>query len=417
MATRAAGAERHADLLSDVAPELAKRWVAREAAQGSVSAPSPNICRGLMSVVLRATSRGDALEAIDVLDATGRLPLEDASTPLERLGFGRRDDRAVFRAVLVDLVEAVISQSPLLQANPALSFYCTAGAGANDDAEYETAQSATNDARNSKRVFAPDLQAVRQYNVVSALSYCASVLADMVGKGASVLEGASRAERVKFWKTLYSGLPANADQLSQEQLRCIVGVYSTIILCEGVEEQGQFVKELHTMYNTLAGRKKSLALSTVARAFASFVPVLGVQATLSCLLESFMDSGGSEIPGAIHQGDVARPLEIGIARFAQHLVAPLLKKKMDERAQAGVPALLIAFSEAWLQAGEDKSFVAVGSGVLPGLINQLKEALERLEAHNTAVVPLDVAMTRVVTITICHRAMLASKRLERVPRE
>lgn len=394
-ATRAAGADRNAHLLGDSGPELAKRWVSREAQGRRVSAASPNVSRGLLSAVLRGTSRGDALDAADVLRAARALPLEDAANPLERLGFGRRDARARFRAVLADLLEAALTQTALDGKGAALGFYCTAGAGANDEAEYAAAQSAAADPRNAKRVYPPDLEALRRGNVVFALEYCAGVFRQAVGQF-EALEGASRTERAAFWKVLYA-LPLHAENLNQEELKCIMSVYGAVIRTESVDEQRIFVGELHTMFNTLAGFRKSLALGTIARALVKPVPILCMRASLSCLM-TFMDRRRAAKAGACED-----PMDI--ERYTKRFVVPLLKTKMEERAQAGVPALLVALSEAWLDAGEQEQFAAESALTLR-LLEQLQAALKRLESHSVAIVEQDVLALRMVVAAISARAML-----------
>jgi hypothetical protein len=408
MAARAAGTDRHAELLSEVAPEITKRWVARNAALGGASAPSPIICRGLLSLILRATSRGGAFEALDVLNAAQQLVDENTIQPIELLGFAPTAPRVTLCAVLSDLVEAAVTQTPLLTANAALSYYSTAGAGSSDDSEYDAAQSAVADPRNSRRLFAPSLDAVRRQNVVTALRYFCAVLDRMAKMALPVFssDGTPRADRALFWKLLYVTLPANVESLALEELRVVMGVFGAILRCEAWEDRRLAVGELRTALNVLAARKRSRALSMYARSLS--LPDIRMQACLSCLL-TFIDKPASAAAGALRQADVDKPMDI--ARFTHNLVVPLLSKRMDERAQTGVPALLTAFGEAWLREGREEQFVA-DAGAVSTIIARLREALDRLEAHG-ATVPEDVATTRLVVMMICQRVMLASKAFRR----
>lgn len=404
--SRAAGADRMTSLLEGgLAPEVAKRWLKRHASNGTHASPTPAMCRGLLSVLLRASSKNDAWDALDALQAAQRMPI----SPLERLGFSATLVKEL-PAVLEDLLDSMLDQTPLLCPNPALTFYSTAGVGSTDEVEYDKPDELCVRAIAAKRVHAPTVGPVRAHNVTLMLDFFATAFNDMGRAKQSspeqkfepspVLGSLPRAQVSNLWKRFYVSLPGQLWRLSVSQLRAVLAVFGGLVCCEPVTAQRDIAVELHTVFSKMCGTTASPALGLFARMLP--VPNVRMASTLTCLLTFMRSRSGRALTAA----DVDKPMTISV--YTQQLVVPLMRKTMDRRALLGVPALLSSFTEVWVATGASEQF-SVELSAVAGIIDELKAALCRLEAQTGTVVQTDVVATRLSILAVCSRVMCARK--------
>jgi hypothetical protein len=396
---RAAGSDLMTHLLQDIAPELALRWVARAASIEGSGAPSPALCKGLVSTLLRASTRGDALAVLDVLDATAALPEE---APLARIGFSLRSPSANLHAVLYDLLNAAIFSEPLAQDGPALMFYSTAGVGSTDDADYEGVADGHSDPHVKFRMHQPKLSDVRERNVVLALGYFASVFR-MVSMNQShdgispVTSSMSDDARSRFWKLMYHSLADNIHMMLPDSVTAVQALFGSLIACEPPTRQDEIANELVSVFNSLAHKRGSPVLGQYARSIS--MSNVRMIACIRCLVRIFKAK----------DDPTARSDRMTIKRFAGAFVDPLLSKKMSPMHLTGVPALLTTLGETWLEVGSEDDFVIPTATVGP-LMAKLKAAIGRLEQQAVGCVTRDVLSTRVVVMVICSRVAMSSNR-------
>lgn len=401
MAARLPGAVSYAGLLEELSPEVSKRWVQRHAALSTPRAFSPSVYKGLLSVLLRATSRAEASETLKVLQSTLASPLENQSWPLERLGFAPTEG-ATFLAVLADLLESGLKQDPLLVDGVALRFYSRGGPGSSDKNEYGA--EAGTDARNRNRVRPCGLGGVRAGNLGDALQFFATVLGRMEG---SLLEDASRDYRAKMRRTFFLALPSAVGGLSAGALGDVLAAYCAVINLESGVERREYVVGMRSMFNALARRDDGRALRCIATALAESLPKDVMTATLECL-ETFVD---------VEEKKMMKVGKMSADLFLYKIVKSVLQSDTGGGTRHGAPTLLLVLSRAWMAVGESNEFILEGCKGQPKAIRdeEMAEAtctvncalnvLEKRQADTLAAD--DAAAKNAITATL-YRILHAS---------
>jgi hypothetical protein len=399
---RASGADDMTFLLQDLAPELALRWTARTAVHAGSEALSPALYRGLVSTVLRAASREDAMAALDVLNLTSRLRQE---APLARLGATVSLPPAVLHDVLIELLESTLATMPLETSGKALSFYNTAGVGSSDEAEYEGVADGDSDTRTKFRARVQPLKEVRARNVYLVVEYFSAVLNDSSVATRAFTDAMTADRRKAFWTLFHRTLPQSISFLLPDALRAVQALYSAVINHQTEFIKEQIVTELITAFND-ASRLKVEGYSTrpspALGAFARALPCSVFRITACARF--FVQVCGENVRGESLSGSDFKSMDI--TRFTRNFVEPLLSDHMSISQQTSVPALLVALAEAWMHVGTTEQF-RVDFNSCKSIISSMNNALVRLTKHKAAV-PHDVMALRVVFLAIGSRVIKAS---------
>lgn len=180
MPTRPPDADLQLQLISDIGPELVQRWAEDPTMCQRDAAPViPAMFRAFISAILRAPSVVDAEDFF-----ASHHSLSVSRTPYDTtgavLGFSSDSSSQLRSSVFYDLLHSTTPDSPLLPAGPALSFYCTAGAGAGDSGEYSEA---TVDHRAKFCDHGDSLRDVRTYALARVLQMYATAIRQKLANG------------------------------------------------------------------------------------------------------------------------------------------------------------------------------------------------------------------------------------------
>lgn len=428
-AARAPDDEDMMHLLHDLAPELSLRWVSRLTSLSKPPALSPQFFRGLIAIALRAAVPGDSASAINVLELALSLPQEN---PFSTLGFSSAMSLLQIHDVFEDLLSASIHQIPLRSNGPALSYYCTAGVGTADEADYESEEGHTEQHVNFRMHRAP-LALVRTENVVSVVHYFGDAL-HRISKDIGVAKFAEDCQRVdagnenlglarctmmldtdglcsgnfllrqlpkgQLWKLYLKTFPERVASLSSDALLAVQLFFRPLINCESGEQHTVIVNEFTTVVSNLSAQESSRALGLFIRS----IPCTSLRLEVSrkCLEILFKARKG--------RGNSAKrsSKSIHVADFINRYVHPLLKEKMSARECTGIPALLTAFGESWLACAGENDFVLEHDQFKP-MTERLQRAFVRLRQQKRTTVTRDVAATGVMLFAVSTRSLHASR--------
>lgn len=160
-------------ILSDISPELALRWINAASSSARPTSLPPALYRAVISTILRATTRSDALDALHALERAVKLPPQ---TPAAYLGFTSETQPHIRALVLQDIILSAARDDPLLPEGDALSFYSNAGQGSGDAAEFSQANPAA-DGRPAFVSIVEPLPEIRRDSLVHVLRLFASLVA------------------------------------------------------------------------------------------------------------------------------------------------------------------------------------------------------------------------------------------------
>lgn len=226
-------------LLSDISPDQAIRWITL---QGLQKKPSNQrivphvITRSLFSILLRAPSDEEAQLAQDAIRAVFSLPQEhDASA----LGFSIGDSISRITNVLVEMLSAAAQDEPLLTTSFVLSFYSEAGAGAGDTDEFHTA---TPEHRVAHCFPHESLSDVRQRNLAKAIRTFAEAFQEQ-GCKRKLLEVA-RGNMHRILAPWLSVLPTTIGQLDEQLREALLCFYNALLQALAEDERTELVTRL-----------------------------------------------------------------------------------------------------------------------------------------------------------------------------
>ncbi|CAN8075762.1 unnamed protein product [Agarophyton chilense] len=226
-------------LLSDISPEQAVRWIMLHGIQKKhVSKRTiPHIiARSLLSIVIRAPSVAEARSARDALSILLSTPQEhDASA----LGFSGGETTTFVANILVDMLSSATQDEPLQLTAPTLSFYSEAGAGSGDTEEF---YKATPEHRVLQTFSHETLPDIRQFNLAMAINTFAEAFKEK-GCRRRLLE-VTRSNMHRILAPWLSILPSTISQLDSTLLNALLSFYSSLVSALTEDEQSDLVTRL-----------------------------------------------------------------------------------------------------------------------------------------------------------------------------
>ncbi|PXF46570.1 hypothetical protein BWQ96_03698 [Gracilariopsis chorda] len=325
MAKHMQHADLTAQLLSDISPDQAIRWITLQGLQKKLANQRivPHvITRSLFSILLRAASDAEAQLAQDAIKAVLLLPQEhDASA----LGFSAGDCTSFITNVLVEMLSASAQDEPLLSTAFVLSFYSEAGAGAGDADEFHIA---TPEHRVAHCFPHESLSDVRQRNLAKTIRTFAEAFQEQ-GCKRKLLEVA-RSNMHRLLTPWLSILPTTIGQLEEELREALLCFYNALLQALREDERDELVTRLvGSIMQTVQSNVDHLHLYLDCIADES----VRFSACRLCLIQRFRVNDNHSKPLTI------RKLIDGYFTL----------KPVTGRANQAVPALLTCLICAWLE--------------------------------------------------------------------
>lgn len=311
-------------LLSDLAPELALRWAAGEAAkppQERCTLPAA-LYRGLISLMLRAANRYEADAAYDVLRGALVLPIETPGAPL---GFTSQTDTASIAEVLIDIAVTAARDEVLQPDSPALRHYADAGPGAGDAAEYHNASS---EQRAAFAEQSEDLNDVRTLNLAVAIHYVAEIFERDGATGRYLSDAVSR-NSSKWLQPFTDTLRINVQYINPKLRDALRRMYAAYMNSRNPAERTSMASTLAISITNVCNDPK--ALSLYIESIGS--PHMKFLACRICLIQRFRVADK-------HTGPFSLDLLMN-----QYLTV----KPVDGRCNRAVPALLAGLIMSWYE--------------------------------------------------------------------
>lgn len=350
-------AEHYAELLRDIAPEIALRGILHDCGE---SAPSPLLYRVLISVLLRASNAGIAESVHEVLCSCSGVP------PADRLGFTSLTTSGESGATLHDILTSLVREQPLRLGNPALDFYSVAGVGSADPEEFHRPSADGLSVEGFSAEFGEPIYGIaetRKRSLCLAVDYFAMVVAESSRGSTPLPVGDSR-----LLSGLVEDMRLNVAKMQPRTLRAANSFLDAALRVADEQDRADAVRRLVTAFQDIASKQPDsllLFISGLTHADVKF------RACVSYLRQRF---------GASHSMGPCDSSTLKIRTFLRDF---LEVKIVEGRANSVLPVVFTGLIQAWLEDADLDCFDVEDTRRIGNRINTRKEVVIEACKPNT----------------------------------
>lgn len=357
-------------LLSEVAPELSLRGIFAD------DSPAPELYRGLISVLLRASTPSVALGAYEALRASSGAHV--SAPTLSKLGCVSTNSENALRSAIQDVISSIARSEPLRATNAALQFYGTAGVGAADTDEYENPAREGLAESTAFGTAQPPLAETRLNSCALLLRYLALVVMDARAPVPAVASERVRARLVDDIVPRAHTLPPRTLAALQELLA------ATLAYASPAARDDTADRIVHALAALPVSSPNALCVYACSLSDASVK-------FRACVL--FL----AQFCGAGRHTRDTEPQSLTIANFVKRFVVIRVSRRPRK---VSAPAVLTALAEAWLELADPSCFALEGPDekravALNTLNEQLLQLTEKCDApaeHTKALMRIAMAI-------------------------